>query len=389
MATADPDVRPASVQIGSPTIGPGAGHSGAGAEGGAVGYRVIQWATGAQGVESIRAMAVRPDLDLVGGWVHTEAKDGVDLGVLAGIDRLGVTASRDVDALVALGADCVAYMPRHASIDEVCTLLAGGANVVTTAFLFYPPLLPPGDLERLLAACEQGGTSVHGTGLNPGNLSGVLPFALSGMCRTVDRVSLQERADWSFYQSTGITFDNMRFGRAADEVTEEASEFLRFNSGIFQEEVALIADGLGATLDAITTEVDLVLAEEDHEIFGIRLAAGTVAGQRWHWRGVRQGRTLVEIDALWTVGGEYPPHWPTPRDGWTLTIEGDPSIQAHVLTLASFERVLPLSEHVRAASVATAMQAVNAIPALCEAAPGIRTMADLGSVRSGLGFGPI
>ena len=350
-------------------------------------YRVIQWATGAQGVESIRAVLDRSDLELVGGWVHSEEKDGVDLGALAGLPPAGVTATRDVDALLALGADCVAYMPRHTSIDEVCAFLAAGTNVVTTAFLFYPRALPAADLDRLVAACEAGGTSVHGTGLNPGNLSGVLPFALSGMCRSIDRVTLQERADWSFYESTTITFDNMRFGRPPDEVTEEASDFLRFNSGIFKEEVALIADGLAAGIDEITTEVDLVVAEHDHDIFGITLAAGTVAGQRWHWRGRRDGTTLVEIDALWTVGGEYPSHWPTPADGWTLTIEGDPSVRAHLLTLASYERDLPLAEHVRAASVATAMQAVNSIPALCDAAPGIRTMADLGLVRSGRGFG--
>ena len=350
-------------------------------------YRVIQWATGAQGVESIRAIIDRSDLELVGGWVHSPDKDGADLGTLAGRDPIGVTATRDVAALVDLDADCVAYMPRSTSLDDVCALLASGKNVVTTAFLFHPRSLPAADLERLLAACARGASSVHGTGLNPGNLSGVLPFALSGMCRTIERVSLQERADWSLYESTGITFDNMRFGCPVEEVTEEASDFLRFNSGIFKEEVALVAEGLGAGIDEITTEVDLVPAVHDHDVFGIRLAAGTVAGQRWHWRGRREGRTLVEIDALWTVGGEYPPHWPTPQDGWTLTIEGDPSVRAHLLTLASYERNLPLAEHVRAASVATAMQAVNSIPALCEADPGIRTMADLGSVRSGVGFG--
>jgi 2,4-diaminopentanoate dehydrogenase len=61
-------------------------------------------------------------------------------------------------------------------------------------------------------------------------------------------------------------------------------------------------------------------------------------------------------------------------------------VRAHLLTLASYSRNLPMTEHVRAASIATAMQAVNAIPALCEAAPGIRTMADLPLIRSGLGF---
>jgi hypothetical protein len=350
-------------------------------------HRVIQWATGAQGVETIRAVIDRPDLELVGGWVHSPAKDGVDLGVLAGREPIGVNATRDVAELVELDADCVAYMPRNTSLDDVCALLASGKNVTTTAFLFYPPALPADDLARLLAACEQGRSSIHGTGLNPGNLSGVLPLALSGMTRRIEKVSLQERADWTFYESTNITFDNMRFGRHPDEVTEEASDFLRFNSGIFKEEVALVGDALGAGLDEITTDVDLVLAERDHDVFGIVLEAGTVAGQRWHWQGRRDGRTLVEIDALWTVGGEYPPHWPRPRDGWTLTIEGDPSIQTHTLTLASFSRDVPVAEHVRAASIATAMQAVNAIPALCAAPPGIATMADLPLVRSGVGFG--
>lgn len=350
-------------------------------------YRVIQWATGAQGVEAIRAIIDRPDLELVGGWVHSAEKEGADLGVLAGRGPIGVTATRDIQALLDLDADCVAYMPRNTSLDDVVAILASGKNLVTTAFLFYPKALPPADLERLLDACKRGGSSVHGTGLNPGNLSGVLPLALSGMSRSIERVTLQERADWSFYESTNITFDNMRFGRPPAEVTEGASDFLRFNSGIFKEEVQLIAEALGAGIDEVTTEVDLVLAEHDHDIFGIQLAAGTVAGQRWHWRGRRQGTTLVEIDALWTVGGEYPKHWPKPADGWTLTIEGEPSMRAHFLSLASYQRDLPMTEHVRAASIATAMQAVNAIPALCEAAPGMRTMADLPLIRSGAGFG--
>ncbi len=349
-------------------------------------YRVIQWATGAQGVEAIRAVLDMPDMQLVGGWVHSSEKDGVDLGTLAGRDPIGVTATRDIEAVLALEADCVAYMPRNTSLEEVCALLASGKNVVTTAFLFYPKALPPADLDRLLEACEQGRTSIHGTGLNPGNLSGVLPLALSGMSRRIERVTLQERADWTFYESTHITFDNMRFGRPASEVSEDASDFLRFNSGIFKEEVALIADALGAELDEITTDVELILAENDHDIFGTTLAAGTVAGQHWRWQGRREAAVRVEIETLWTVGGEYPRHWPRPQDGWTLTIEGEPSMRAHFLSLASYQRDLPMEEHVRAASIATAMQAINAIPAVCAAPPGIATMADLPLIRSRGGF---
>jgi hypothetical protein len=350
-------------------------------------YRVVQWATGNQGVEAIRAVLDRPDLELVGAKVYSAEKDGIDAGVLAGRPPCGVLATRDVDEILALGADCVAYFPLLTDLDEVCAILASGANVTTTAFLFHPRSLPPADLARLEAACAEGGTSVHGTGLNPGNLSGVLPLALSGMSRSIERITLQERADWSFYESTDITFENMRFGRPVEEVSEEASDFLRFNSAIFREEVALLGEALGADLDAVTAEVELATAADDHEIFGIPLRAGTVSGQRWHWRGWRKGAVLIEIETLWTVGGEYPTSWPTPQDGWTLTLEGEPSIRAHLLTLMSYDRPLPLSEHVRAASVATAMQAINAIPALCAAPAGVRTMADLPLVRSGLGFG--
>ena len=350
-------------------------------------YRVVQWATGNQGVEAIRAILDRRDLELVGAKVYSHEKEGADAGVLAGREPCGVTATQDIDAILALAADCVAYFPRHASIDEVCRILASGKNVATTAFLFHPRSLPAEDLERLEEACVQGNSSVHGTGLNPGNLSGVLPLALSGMSRSIERVTLQERADWSFYESTHITFDNMRFGQPVEEVSEKASQFLAFNSGIFREEVALIGEALGAGLDEITSSVELTVADRDHEIFGIPLRAGTVSGQRWLWQGRRAGQSLVEIETLWTVGGEYPLHWPTPLDGWTLTLEGEPSIRAHVLTLMSYEKPLPVAEHVRAASVATAMQAINAIPVLCQAPAGVRTMADLPLVRAGYGFG--
>lgn len=348
--------------------------------------RVIQWATGAQGTEAIRAVLDRPDLDLVGVKVYTAAKDGVDAGELVGRAPVGVRACIDEDAVLGIDADCVLYTPRNTSLDEVCRILRAGKNVVTTAFLFHPARLAPGEREQLARACREGNASVHGTGLNPGTLSGVVPLALSGMSRHIDRITLQERADWSFYESTGITFDNMRFGRPPEEVSEEASEFLRFNSSIFIQEVWLLGDALGAELDEVTTAVEVVRAAQDHDVFGIRLAAGTTAGQRWRWTGRHQGTPRVEIETLWTVGGEYPPHWPKPRDGWTLTIEGDPSMQLHFITLASFERHAELAEHVRAASIATVMQAVNAIPAVCAAPAGFVTMADLPLVRSGAGF---
>jgi len=350
--------------------------------------RIVQWGTGAVG-KAVLATVLDPrsGLELVGVKVYSDDKDGVDAGVLLGGDPVGVTASRDVDAILALDADCVVYTPRLTDIAEVCAILASGKNVVTTAFLFHPERIRPTDRDRVLAACLEGGVSVHGCGLNPGNLSGALPLALSGMSRTISKLTLQERADWSVYDSTAITFDNMRFGAPVDDISVTANDFLAFNSSIFTEQVWLLADALHAGIDEVTATVEAVAAEHDHQIFDHLLRAGTTAGQRWNWVGRRAGTPMVEIETLWTVGNEYPRHWPKPQHGWTLTIEGDPSMRAHFLSLASFERDATMLEHVDSANVATGMQVLNAVPAVCAAEPGFATTATLPAVHSLIGFG--
>lgn len=326
-------------------------------------------------------------LEIVGARVYSADKHGTDVGVLAGREPIGVTATTDVDRMLGLDADCVLYTPRNTDLDEVCAILASGKNVATTAFLFHPQRTRPADRERLLQACRTGDTTVHGSGLNPGNLSGVLPLALSGMSRTIDKITLQERADWSVYDSTAITFDNMAFGQPVETISPTGTEFLVFNSAIFSEQVWLVADALGAGIDEVTATVDAVPARSDHQIFDRILPAGTTAGQRWNWSGRRNGETLVEIETLWTVGNEYPEHWPRPQHGWTLTIEGDPSMRTHFFSLASFARDATMEEHVRSANVATAMQVLNAVPAICAAPAGFATMATLPLIRSQIGFG--
>lgn len=350
--------------------------------------RVIAWGTGAVGREMLTAILDHGhDMRIVGARVYSAEKSGVDVGVLVDREPIGVTATTDVEEIMALDADCVLYTPRNAKLDEVCALLASGKNVVTTAFLFHPRRIPPADRDRLAAACQAGNASIHGSGLNPGNLSGVLPLALSGMSRTIDKITLQERADWSVYESTSITFDNMAFGQPVDQVGPTASEFLAFNSSIFEDQVWFLADELHADIDEVVAAVEAVPAREDHQIFEHLLRAGTTAGQRWTWSGRRAGTTLIEIEALWTVGGEYPGHWPKPEHGWTLTIEGDPSMRAHFFALASFSRAATMAEHVRSASVATAMQVLHAVPAVCAAPAGFATMGSLPLIRSHNGFG--
>jgi 2,4-diaminopentanoate dehydrogenase len=345
--------------------------------------RVVQWATGNVGLEALRAILDHPELELAGVLVYSDEKHGVDAGTLCGRPATGVRATKNPDDILALAADCVCYTPRRAHLDEVCRLLASGKNVVATPFLFYPPQLPEGDRKKLEAACAQGSASVHGTGINPGFVGEVLPLVLSGMCRRIERLHVQERANWSLYASPHITFDNMRFGHPAAAATLEANDFARFNSGLFEEQVRMLADGLGATLDELRVSQELIPAATDFEITGGTVKRGMVSGQRYRWEGIVRGRSALEIEALWTVGPDYPESWPRPKDGWTVTIEGDPSFKVHFMPAATFDRNrrATIDEHVHSADIATAMQAVNAITAVCAAPAGIRTFLDLPLIR--------
>ena len=96
-------------------------------------YRVVQWTTGNVGKSSVAAIARIPTYELVGCYAWSKDKAGVDVGELVGIEPLGVKATNDVDALLALKPDCVVYNPMWIDVDELVRILSAGVNVVTSA----------------------------------------------------------------------------------------------------------------------------------------------------------------------------------------------------------------------------------------------------------------
>ena len=54
-------------------------------------YRVIQWATGGVGRAAIEGILLHPDLELVGCWVHSDSKNGVDVGEIIGTEPPALT----------------------------------------------------------------------------------------------------------------------------------------------------------------------------------------------------------------------------------------------------------------------------------------------------------
>jgi len=164
-------------------------------------YRVVQWTTGNVGKSSVQAIVANPTLELVGCYAWSPDKVGTDVGVLCGLDPIGITATNDVDALLALRPDCVVYNPMWLDVDEMVRILEAGVNISSTAAFVTGHSLGP-DRQRIVDACERGGASMFGTGINPGFVD-LIAILAAGVCNRIDKITLTETADSTGYDSPG------------------------------------------------------------------------------------------------------------------------------------------------------------------------------------------
>jgi 2,4-diaminopentanoate dehydrogenase len=343
-------------------------------------HRVVQWATGNVGRHALGAIIDRPDLVLVGVFVTNPAKAGRDAGELAGREPVGVVATTELDEILALDPDVVIHTPLPSlvhgddpdrDVRDICTLLASGTDVITTVGYMYPQAYGDTLVERLEAACAAGGSTFHGTGANPGWFGDLLPLLMSGMSLRVDLVSVQEISNFQHYPSPEIMFDMMGFGRTPAEFEARASRHRHWLDGLFTEAVRLVADGLGAEVDDVTSHMETWVADRSFETAAGTVGEGTVAGQRWTWSALVDGAPLVEQETVWRMHVDAAPEWPT--GDWSVAIDGVPRMRIS----------LPHGWN-RDVLASTAAHAVNAIEYVHGAAPGIATFLDLPLV-AGLG----
>ncbi|MFD8762730.1 dihydrodipicolinate reductase [Streptomyces mirabilis] len=339
--------------------------------------RVVQWASGNIGSRALRAVLEHPDLTLAGLYAHTPDKAGRDAGELCGLGPTGVIATHDIDEIVALGADCVLYMPRACDMDEVCRLLASGANVVTTRGEFHRAAsLDPAVRERVEAACESGKSSIHSTGSSPGFITEALPLALSSIQRRLDGLTIEEFADLSQRDSPGLLFDVMGFGKPPAEYDERPLSVVRDSFG---PSLHMVADTLSIPLDSVETEGEVATAPRPVDIAAGTLRPNTVAAQRITVSGLRGGRPLLRFRATWYCTTDLDRAWDVRATGWHITVDGDAPLDIDLRFPVPLDRMAAMSPSY------TANRAVNAVPVLCEASPGIRSTADLPHIVARLG----
>ena len=342
--------------------------------------RVVVWSTGGIGALSIVAVHERPDLELVGVWVHSEEKVGRDAGELANGTPIGITATNDVDQLLALEPDCVVYAAsgpeRDAgAIPDYERLLAAGVNIVTTTStsLINPATYNPDHRERLEAAAAAGGASIYASGIEPGFVCDQLPVVLATASRSISRIHCFEIALYDDYGVEEIMIDALGFGRPLD--FEPWIKLPGAIAGEFAGQIGLIADGLGVEVEEIRETYDRRLTEEPIETAFGTVEPGQCGAIRFQAIGVVDGREAIVIDHITRLARHVGPDWPIGEAdlAYRILVEGKPNLEVWVTPSLDdpAEAGVPTMGSGAGAMLATAMRVVNAIPYVIDAEPGL------------------
>lgn len=338
-------------------------------------YRVVQWTTGNVGKSSVEAITKNPTYELVGLYAWSKDKVGKDAGELVGIGPVGVKASDDIDALLALKPDVVVHNPMWLDVDELVRILESGVNVVTSAPFVTGHNLGS-DRDKLEDACKRGGSTLFGSGVSPG-FAELLAIVAATACDRVDKIVIAESADTTLYDSPD-TERPAGFGKAIDD--PELAPMAENGTKLFAEAVRLVADAMGVELDEIRCVPEYAQTTEDLVMASWTIPAGHVAGVAASWQGIVGGKTVIDINYRWKKGTTLEPDWQLDADGWKITIEGRPTVNMQVGFLPPqdmIENAKAIEDFFVLGHIMTAMPPIHAIPAVVAAPPGIATYNDL------------
>ncbi|WP_329549687.1 dihydrodipicolinate reductase [Streptomyces sp. NBC_01356] len=342
----------------------------------------VVWGTGNVGRAAIRAVDAHPALKLAAVLVHNPEKVGRDAGELGGLDHgLGVTATDDIDAVLAAAPGAVVYAATgdirpDEALDDIGRAIRAGAVVVTPALypLYDQRNAPPEFRDPVLAAIADGGGSLFVSGVDPGWGNDVLPLLISGLGTTVDAIRCQEIFDYSTYEQEDSVRHLIGMGHPMDY--EPLMLAPSIPTMVWGGQIRLMARALGVELDDIreTLERRALEATVSTRTMG-EFEAGTQGAVRFEVQGIVGGEPRIVIEHITRIHASCAPDWPTPPDGGDgahrVIIEGSPRIEVTV-------EATDEGENRSAGGNATAVgRLVGAIDWLVDAEPGLYDALDV------------
>jgi len=320
---------------------------------------IAQFGLGPIGIESVRLSATKPWVRIVGAVDIDPGKAGRPVAEVAGIGNLdggrvyGTFAEllEDVRPQVVLHTAGSRAAEALAQIEPMCRR---GISVASTCEeLLYPMLRAPEEARRLDDICRESGSRVVGTGVNPGFVMDVLPICLSGVCRSVVKISAWRVVDASsrrkpLQRKIGSGLEPQAFN---DLVQRGCAG----HAG-FRESASLIAHAMAWKLDDLQETCEPVIAVDEIRTEHFQVQRGFVSGLHQRCIGRVESEVRIELDLSMYLGA------PDPHDA--VRIEGDPRLEVRIPGGVAGDQ-------------ATVAALVNVVPRLVRASPGLRLMTDL------------
>jgi len=321
--------------------------------------RVLHVGLGPIGLGVVRQVAGRKGLTAVGAVDIDPGKVGRDLGDVAELGRkLRLKVSDDVDAVIRATKPDVAILCTSSSIARLVPQVAAIVKrrvpiVSTTEELAYPTRARRRFARQIDALAKKGRVAVLGTGVNPGFVMDALPIMLTGVCESVQAVHVDRIQDarirrLPFQQKIGSGLTREAFQARVDAGTVR-------HVGL-AESITMIADALGWTLDRVTDDIVPKIAEAPIASQFLQVEAGQVCGLIQDGVGYRDGEPVITLHMEAYLGA--------PESYDAVRIEGTPPLR------------MKLAGGVHG-DIATASIAVNSIPRVLAAPPGLHTMRSL------------
>jgi hypothetical protein len=293
---------------------------------------------------------------------------------------MGVAATNDADALIALKPDCVVYAAsgpeRDAgAVPDYLRLLEAGINVVSTSstsLVFPPAYYSPEWRDQLQAAAKAGNVSFYVSGIFPGFGSDQLALLLATQSKKIECIKVTEVALNDHYPVADVMMDGMGFGRPLD--FEPMLKTPGFIEMAWKAPIYLMAAGLGVEVSEVRGSLDRRTTDRDIEVAFGTIPAGTCGAVSTRAAGVVNGREAIVIEHIIRMARDVAPGWLTSEFDATyrVDIEGDPDIHC-AMNLGEAEG----HGAGHAAMAATAMRVVNAIPYVVEASAGLLSSLDM------------
>ena len=339
--------------------------------------RVAHVGTGMTGSVALRAIIDDPALDLIGLKVSSPMKVGSDAGQLCGRPDVGIAATDDVAAVLDANPDCVAYCATAVRredevIADIVGYLEAGINVVTISAIpmVYPKAAPANWRDPIERAARKGSATFYATGCEPGFVSLNLPTALLAGAGVIDTYRMDEYAldlDLS-YPIWEVLHESMGFGKPNGHVPIRIAVGKVNND--WEPVVRYIADTLGVDVQRVALDWETILAPHDLDTALGVIPKDTICGHRWQLAAMHDERPVVSVQYFAAVTSTpWPDSWPRPaqpgKGGMVFRIEGNPN-----MTLDLHLDPAP-GDSTNPGVAATAMAAINAIPAVIDAAPGL------------------